>query len=90
MIDLPTIASAWAIEDRYELSWWDALIAAAAKAADCAHLFSEDLQDGQVLDAVTVIDPFTLTPASILPRKTRNPPARRTGREGSVARASSS
>jgi predicted nucleic acid-binding protein len=65
-LELGIIDAAWSIEDRFQLSWWDALIVAAAQAMDCTHLLTEDLQDGQVLDGVTVISPFTHTPAAIL------------------------
>ena len=65
-IDLVTIDAAWAVEDRFGLSWWDSLIVAAAQVGGCSHLLSEDLQDGQLLDGVTVIDPFVHTPESIL------------------------
>ena len=42
------------------LSFYDALIVAAAKDAQCQQLFSEDLQHGQVIDkTVTIINPFS-------------------------------
>jgi len=43
----------------------DALVVAAALAADCDYLLSEDLQDGQVVDGLTVISPFTHEPGAI-------------------------
>jgi predicted nucleic acid-binding protein len=46
------------LEGSFSLSWWDALIVATASAADCEILFSEDLQHGQVIDSVTVQNPF--------------------------------
>lgn len=47
---------------RYGFSHWDALIVAAALAAGCRVLFSEDLQDGQVIDGcLTVVNPFVLS-----------------------------
>ncbi len=49
---------AWAIEDRFGLSWWDALIVAAAEQARCRYLLTEDLQDGQELDGLAVVNPF--------------------------------
>jgi predicted nucleic acid-binding protein len=49
---------AWRAQDRYGLSFWDALIVAAAQAAECTHLLTEDLQDGQDLDGVRVLNPF--------------------------------
>lgn len=60
-IDLSTIDAAWGIEDRYGLSWWDALIVAAAQAGECQYLLSEDLQDGQSFDGLEVVDPFAHT-----------------------------
>ncbi len=42
------------------LSFWDALIVAAAESAGCAKLWSEDLNDGQVIRGVRVVNPLTL------------------------------
>jgi predicted nucleic acid-binding protein len=52
--------AAWSIEDRYSLSWWDALIVAAAREARCSLLFTEDLQAGMEFDGVRVVNPFAL------------------------------
>ncbi len=57
---------AFAIEDRFQLSWWDSLIVAAAKRQGCTYLLSEDLQDGQDFDGVRVLDPFSHQPDSVL------------------------
>ena len=65
-VDLETIDKAWEIEDRFGLSWWDALIVAAARRGDCTHLLTEGLQDGTTLDGLTVISPFTHTPEDVL------------------------
>jgi predicted nucleic acid-binding protein len=46
------------IQQRYQLSYWDAAILAAAKQMGCHTLFSEDLNAGQVYNSVTVINPF--------------------------------
>jgi predicted nucleic acid-binding protein len=55
----PTVREqAWQVEDRYGLSWWDSLIVAAAKQAGCTYLLSEDLQDGQDLGGLIVVNPF--------------------------------
>jgi len=64
-IDYRVIEGAWLIQDRYRLSWWDALIVSAAQIADCRHLISEDLQDAQEFGKVQVIDPFLRSPASV-------------------------
>lgn len=42
----------------YRLSWYDALIVTAAVEADCAILYSEDLQDGQRFGQTRVKNPF--------------------------------
>lgn len=44
---------------KYGFSFYDALIAAAALEAECTILYSEDLQDGQVIEErLTVRNPF--------------------------------
>ncbi len=40
------------------ISFWDALIVKAASTAGCTRLISEDLSDGQVIDGVTITNPF--------------------------------
>jgi predicted nucleic acid-binding protein len=50
------------------LSYWDAAILAAASQMGCQTLYSEDLNDGQTYDGVTVINPFSgRTPAQSTP-----------------------
>ena len=46
------------LQGEHQLSYWDALIVAAAEDADCATLWSEDLSDGRVYGTVTVRNPF--------------------------------
>jgi predicted nucleic acid-binding protein len=46
------------IAARFALSWWDALIVAAAQLQNCELLLSEDLQDGWECGTVTVRNPF--------------------------------
>lgn len=60
--DLDFIEDAWAVEDRYGFSFWDAMIIAAARRLGCATLLTEDLQDGQELGGVVVRSPFTHHP----------------------------
>jgi predicted nucleic acid-binding protein len=48
------------IAAKYGYQVYDALIAAAALEADCTTLYSEDFQDGQVIEGrLTVRNPFT-------------------------------
>jgi predicted nucleic acid-binding protein len=56
----------WKIQDRYQLSYWDALIVAAAKVAACRYLLTEDLQSGQELDGIEVVNPFLRASESLL------------------------
>jgi predicted nucleic acid-binding protein len=64
-IDAAVLELGWKLQDRYQLSYWDALIVAAAKAASCPYLLSEDFQAGQKLDGIQIINPFLKDPWSI-------------------------
>jgi predicted nucleic acid-binding protein len=66
-VDSAVLEQAWKIQDRYHLSFWDSLIVAAAKAASCRYLLTEDLQPGQDLNGVLVVNPFLHDSASPLP-----------------------
>ena len=57
-IDRQVLEHAWVAEENFRLSWWDALIVGAARQAGCRYLLTEDLQNGQDLDELTIIDPF--------------------------------
>ena len=65
-VDGRILERAWKIQDRYQLSFWDALIVAAAKSLACRYLLTEDLQANQELDGIIVINPFLRDPASVL------------------------
>lgn len=51
---------------RYRYSWWDCLLLASAIELGCTHFLSEDLQDGQRIDTLTIVDPFAHSPEQIL------------------------
>jgi predicted nucleic acid-binding protein len=57
-LDMPVLVRAFAVQRRYGLSWWDSLIVAAAEAAGCARILSEDLADGATYFGITVENPF--------------------------------
>jgi len=46
------------IAERYRLSFYDSLILAAAKQAKCRMIYSEDMQDGQIIQGVSIRNPF--------------------------------
>jgi predicted nucleic acid-binding protein len=54
-----THAAALALVRNTNISFYDALILAAAVLADCDVLFSEDLQDGQRIGPLAIRNPFT-------------------------------
>jgi predicted nucleic acid-binding protein len=58
-ITLDTHTQALAIAEKYGLKIYDALIVASALEARCTTLYSEDLQDGQVIaKQLTIRNPF--------------------------------
>ena len=56
--DEAAILEAIQLEDRFQISFWDALIVQAANSAAADVLYSEDLNDGQVYGAVQLVNPF--------------------------------
>lgn len=60
-IDHATVESAWAVESRYGLHYWDCLVVAAAQHLGCRYLLSEDMGHEQHYGAVQVINPFMAT-----------------------------
>jgi predicted nucleic acid-binding protein len=64
-VDVTILQLSWKLQDHYQLSFWDALIVSAAKATGCGYLLTEDLQAGQELDGVKVLNPFLTEPAPL-------------------------
>lgn len=46
------------VQARYRYGFYDSLIVAAALGAGCTRLYSEDLQDGQKIEGLTIENPF--------------------------------
>jgi predicted nucleic acid-binding protein len=54
-----TILKACAIAERYQYSFYDSLIIAAALETKCQILYSEDLQNNMIIEgALTILNPF--------------------------------
>lgn len=54
-----TITSALDVMTRYQFSYWDSLIVAAALESICPWLYTEDLQDDQKIEnSLTIYNPF--------------------------------
>jgi predicted nucleic acid-binding protein len=58
---LPTLdlyRSALGLAERWKFSFYDSVIIAAAIQGECQILYSEDLQHGQSVEGVSVVNPF--------------------------------
>ena len=64
-VDGAMLERSWRIQDRYQLSFWHALIVAAAQMMSCRYLLTEDLQPGQDIDGIVVVNPILRDPSSI-------------------------
>jgi predicted nucleic acid-binding protein len=64
-LDTYTVDGAWALQDQYHLSYWDALIISSAQQQGCGYLLSEDLQHQQRFDNVQIINPFLTSAADL-------------------------
>ena len=54
-----TIERACQVADKYQYSFYDSLIIAAALSCNCKTLYSEDMQGGQVIEnSLTIVNPF--------------------------------
>lgn len=56
--DVDDVVAASELEERHQLSFWDALIIVSALRSGATSLLTEDLQDGRRFDGVEIISPF--------------------------------
>lgn len=59
-VSVNTIFSAIDISTRHQFSIWDSLILASAIESGCDTLYTEDLQNGQVVEGVKILNPFVV------------------------------
>lgn len=52
------ILGALAIRERYKLSFWDSMIVRCASELGCTTLYSEDLNTGQTILGLQIVNPF--------------------------------
>ncbi len=64
-LDTYTVDGAWALQDRYQLSYWDALIISSAQQQGCSYVLSEDMQHLQRFETVQLLNPFKLSPVDL-------------------------
>ncbi len=53
-----TVLHASELQERYQLSFWDAMIAAAARQGDAGTILSEDLSHSQLIEGIRIENPF--------------------------------
>jgi predicted nucleic acid-binding protein len=46
------------LQIKYHFSFWDSLILQAAMTSNSEFLLSDDFQDGQVIESITIVNPF--------------------------------
>lgn len=56
--NLMVFKDALKIQKLSKLSFWDSLILSAANSASCKTVYSEDMQDGQEISAMRIVNPF--------------------------------
>ena len=56
--DADLILRASELEESHQLSFWDAMIVAAARKAGAGKILTEDLSHGETIDGVTIENPF--------------------------------
>ena len=57
-LTLSLFSEALRIHEKYKFSHWDSLILSAALSSDCTVLYSEDMQHGQIIEGMEIINPF--------------------------------
>jgi predicted nucleic acid-binding protein len=65
-LDWQTIERAWHVADIRPYGWWDCLMLASALRASCTAFLTEDLTDGDDIDGMLIVNPFTADVASYL------------------------
>ena len=62
-IDVPLVKAGMSIAQRYQTSYWDGAIIAAAERLGAKTIYSEDLNHGQTYGSVQAINPFLPSPS---------------------------
>jgi predicted nucleic acid-binding protein len=58
-VSIETLQTAVKLRDQYSLSFWDSLIVASAVLGDASILYSEDMQEGLILEnTLQIVNPF--------------------------------
>ncbi len=57
-ITLAVVNEALRLKQAHGFSYWDCAVVAAARAQECRELYTEDLSHGQVIEGLTIVNPF--------------------------------
>ncbi len=60
--EVDDVIAASELEERHQLSFWDALVIVSAQRSGAQTLLSEDLQDGQRIGELVIVNPFVAPP----------------------------
>ncbi len=58
MVSKATIDKAIDIAKSYKYAYWDSLILSSALEAKCIAIYTEDMQHGQIIEGIKIINPF--------------------------------
>ncbi|MEW6087990.1 MAG: PIN domain-containing protein [bacterium] len=59
LITVESIRLSWKIKEKYKYSYWDSLILASALENGCSCVYTEDMQNGQLIEEkLNIINPF--------------------------------
>src|SRR3989338_1067815 len=58
IVSKTTISKAIDIAKGYRYAYWDSLILSSALEAKCIAIYSEDMQHGQIIEGIKIINPF--------------------------------
>ena len=64
-LDRYAVDGAWDLQDRYGLSYWNALIVSSAQQQGCAYLLSLEIPAGQSFDGLQIISPLGKQPSEL-------------------------
>ena len=65
-ITLGLLERAWFWTDAAQITFWDAMIVAAAERIRCRWLLTEDFQTGRAFGTITVVNPFQKSPSEVI------------------------
>ncbi len=64
-IDHRTVETAWGVEARFGMPYWDALMVACAAQSGAQYALAPSLPHAQQIDGVTIVNPYRMAPAEL-------------------------